>query len=240
MVNVRPWPPLVIPALQPPEPSPAGAIAPFITLARHPGTAAWDLGYDLVNAINSSGHGGSAWACWDRELAQEVAADCHVPASIVESEAYAVHSWLDDMIEGITYWPDPQYTDMTKVFHHLAELVQRLALMGHVVLVGHGARYLTRHLPNGRHVHLLTPREQWAKNIAERRGISLAEAAKLLHELQRNGRAFQHRFLPGLDLSPEHFALTLNTAVLSNEQLTQCLLPLAWPQGIPQEPSARG
>lgn len=238
MAHVRSWPPLVIPTPEASDTLSADGVAPFITLTRQPGAAGWGLGYDLVDALNSGCQGGQAWACWDRELAQEVAADCRVPASIVESESYAVHSWLDDLLEGISYWPDPRYTDMTKVFHHLAELVQRLALMGHVVLVGHGARYLTRHLPGGRHAYLLAPRDQWTKNIAEQRGISLTEAGKLLHQLQRNDRAFQHRFLPGLDLAPEHFALTLNTAALNEQQMTQCLLPLAWPQGISQSASS--
>ena len=96
-----------------------------------------------------------------------------------------------------------------------------------VVLIGHGANYITRHLPGGVRILLIAPKAARVAALARQFGLSNADAAKRLAQMERLRREFLNRFCVGFNADPERFAATFNTAALPEETLIRCMVPLA-------------
>ena len=111
--------------------------------------------------------------------------------------------------------------------HRLRDTVRRLAAQGHVVLVGHGAVFMTRDMPGGIHIRLVAPLRQRTENLARSLQVPFSEAAERLKLLQRNWTAYLRRFWPTQNLAPETFAATFNATAVDQTHLVHCIVSVA-------------
>jgi cytidylate kinase len=145
-----------------------------------------------------------------------------VPAKLITSLETSGHSWLDDLLTGLS-----GRTDEVVIFHAVRDTIRDLASTGNVILVGHGSVYITRDLPGGTHVRLIAPYELRVTNVAERFGLSNREAARYMHRLDRQRAAFFRRFWPDRPLVAELFTAELNVAELNQEQLIRVIVAMS-------------
>lgn len=199
------------------------AATQLITIARQVGAGGWSLPQRLVEALNAlPGPERSGWSAWDRELADKVAADYHIPVQSVEKLEQSGYSWVDTFISGLGGMPEE-----FAILHRMEDSVRALAVSGRVILVGHGSVFMTRDIPGAVHVRLVAPLHQRIENMAHRMHLSMHEASVQLKQSQRDWTAFLRRYWPTQSLSPETFAATLNTALLDEDHLVRCIVTLA-------------
>jgi cytidylate kinase len=200
---------------------------PFITISRQAGAGGTTLAHLLVYQLNSicGPPDGPQWAVWDRELVEKVAAEQHIPASLIESlESH--RPWLEDLCAAISLRDEPSYKDEFQVYRRVAGTIRALARAGHAVIVGRGGAYATSDLPGGVHVRLVAPLEHRIARMVQQKGLSERKAAAEVRRLDNERENFHRRYWGGKALLPEMFTITLNTAAVCPEKLVDCIMPL--------------
>lgn len=204
-----------------PAPSRKSLTQSFITISQQTGAECFSLPERVAQILTALDPTGPAWSHWDQELVEKISQSQHIPAQLINSLELSGHSWIDDMLTGIS-----GRTDEMVIFHAIKQGVRELARGGRVVLVGHGSVYLTRDLPGGLHVRLIAPMAIRTRNVAARFQIPPEKAMRRMRRLDRQRQAFFNRFWPDTPLSAELFAATLNTKELDEDQLTRAIVAL--------------
>lgn len=218
MLNVRPSQP------HSSKPEVAGGSArSFVTISRQIGIRFPSLPPLVAEALSATASANQpAWSAWDREIIAKAVAEYGFPEQTIEYVEQSGYSWLDTFVSGLGGCPDD-----FAIVHRLRDTVRRLAAQGHVVLVGHGAVFMTRDVPGGIHIRLVAPLRQRTENLARSLGVPFSAAAERLKLLQRNWTAYLRRFWPTQSLAPETFAATFNAAALDQAHLVHCIVSVA-------------
>jgi len=206
----------------------AHAVLPFITLSRQAGAGGRSLAKLLAERLNRAGHGERPWECFDRELVEKIAADHRISTQLIESLETSSHTWLDEFFSGL---PGDQNPSEIEIFHRVASTVRALAQAGRVILVGCGSSFITHKMPGGAALRLVARFEHRVATMSRLLGLPLDQAAAEVHRLDRNRADFYKRYWPERPLTSEQFALTLNSSLLSEEQMVECVLPLVLAHG---------
>jgi hypothetical protein len=177
----------------------------------------------VANALSATPSANQpAWSAWDREIIEKAVAEYDLPQQTIEYVEHSGYSWLDTFVSGLGGFPDD-----FAIVHRLRDTVRRLATEGHVVLVGHGAVFMTRDMPGGVHIRLVAPLRQRTESLARSLQVPFSEAAERLKHLQRNWTAYLRRFWPTQSLAPETFAATFNVAAFDQAHLVRCIVSVA-------------
>ena len=116
--------------------------------------------------------------------------------------------------------------DESKVYARVAKTIQGLAQTGRVVIVGRGGVFITHKMPGGIHVRLIAPFEQRVAFMEREYKLTHDRAAAKVKELEHNRQAFYKRYWPNEALSPETFAVTINTAAVGQATIVDMLTRL--------------
>jgi len=200
--------------------------APFVTVSRQAGAGGRTFARLLAERLNALDPGPRPWAVWDRELVEKVAADHHIPESLVEHLGEGHRSPLEQLAVQFAVGADAATMDEHQVYRRVAQTVRGLARAGRAVIVGRGGVYATDDLPGGVHVRLVAPLAQRVRHMAGLLKVPEGDAAAEVDRLDRQREALHRRFWHAKALSPEVFTVTLNTAAVGDEQLVDCVLPL--------------
>ena len=107
-------------------------------------------------------------------------------------------------------------------------LADRLASLGHVILVGRGANIITARMPQVFHVRLVAPWAARVEHLAEQNRVSQAEAARIAKSRYQARRAYVRRYFNAEIDEPTLYDLTLNTSrfgfALSADVIVQAAL----------------
>jgi cytidylate kinase len=193
---------------------------PFITIAQQIGAEVPELPRRLAEVL-STRRGGrvSKWSTWDQELIEKVSADANIPAEAIADLEVTGHSWVDDMLQGLS-----SGTDEFKIFRSVRATVRALASSGNAILIGHGSTYMTAGLPAGLRIRLIAPAKYRLEQIAIRQNLTPRNAAKYIRRMERGRQAFISRFWPTKRaFSAETFAAILNVAELKPDQLVRAI-----------------
>ncbi len=105
--------------------------------------------------------------------------------------------------------------DETKYISIISAIILDLAEKGGVVIVGRGSQIILRDWPATLHAYVTAPLDVRIERTAKRDGVSPDEAAKTVHESDKNRLDFYHRFFK-IDVDdPRLYDLVVNTAKLS-------------------------
>jgi len=153
---------------------------PFITISREAGAGGHALAVAIVKEMEKRRDEPffREWQVFDDELCQLVMKDERLKVTMEFLMTEKFRSEAEDFWVGLRGNESPQYTIVKKVF----ECVRTLAKVGKVIIVGRGGACLTRDLKNGVHVRLVAPLPLRIKQVMEVRGISEAEAKKIVKE----------------------------------------------------------
>ncbi|MEE9211084.1 MAG: cytidylate kinase-like family protein [Phycisphaeraceae bacterium] len=203
----------------------ASPTLPYVTISRQAGAGGRTLAQQLQSKLNELDRADPPWMAFDRELVEKVAQDHRISKTLVEMVEDASHSWLKDMLTGLSFSGRNEPTEIM-VYRRVAATVRALAQAGRAILVGRGSVYITHDIPGGVHVRLVAPFEHRVAHMAELEGVSDHDAAERVREIDHNRQVFYKRHWPGKSQSSEAFTITLNTAQVSDDALVEAILPL--------------
>ena len=215
------------------------AVKPFITISREAGAGGNALGRalaDRLSRIEESrlGMGESTmanaierfvWRACDRELIEQIAGDHGLSGELIASLENTNRGWVEEFFEGLGH-SDRGTPSELAIFRRVVGTMRALAQSGRVIMVGLGGVFITRSLPGGVHVRLVAPLEHRVKVFARQNGLDEAMARDRVATLDRNRNAFYKKYWPHQAITPEIFHITLNSALLSDEQMVDCVLPI--------------
>ena len=195
----------------------------FITISRQAGSGGQSLATELANAINRLCPGDKPWCEWDHDLVEKVGAEHHIPNAFIEAMEDADHRWFNEFVASLSMSCDPE---AFKVYRRVAMTIRALAGAGNAIIVGRGGVFITEGLACGLHLRLVAPVEFRVRQMADRLQMPLDEAAVRVHEIDRNRLTFYRQHWPRKSIGPESFAVTFNTAQVTEAQMVASLLPL--------------
>jgi cytidylate kinase len=196
----------------------------YVTVSRQPGASAHLFSHRLAERLN--GLPGGDWTAWDNELFDKVSSEHAIEKQVLEAIEERPNSWLDEFVRGITVSGGGRHASELFAYQRIAMTIRALAKAGHTVLVGRGSQFVTAGVPGGIHVRLVAPLEHRIQSVAKKYDISTHQAAARVEEADQNRKIFYRRYWPGREMKPESFAMTLNVAELSVDELVECVLPL--------------
>jgi hypothetical protein len=192
----------------------------FVTISRQIGVGLQSLPHSVATALSAqSSTDRPGWSAWDHELIEKVAVEYHLPMQTIERVEQSGYSWLDTFVSGLGGMPDE-----FAIVHRVRDAIRDLAAQGQVVLVGHGAVFMTSDMPGGVHVRLVAPLRHRTENFARSLHVTMPEAVSRLKQAQRKWAAYLRKYWPTQDLAPETFAATLNVAALDESRLVGCIV----------------
>ncbi len=198
---------------------------PFITVSRETGAGGAEFAERLTQRLNRI-YPDDGWRCYDRELCERIASDLKVSRRLVETLEESCHSWLDDFWAGLSYAHHDEPPTEALIYRKVAAMIRALARAGRSVIVGRGSVYVTADMVGGVHVRLIAPLAHRIDRFAVAHGLTTRQAANRVRELDRNRGVFYKRYWPGRKLGPARFHLTINTAVVPEDRMVDCALPL--------------
>ncbi len=124
-------------------------------------------------------------------------------------------TWFDSMVGG-------QYFDSTDYVRALFTTLYSLARLGGVVVVGRGANFVVGP-GRGFHIRVVAPRELRIRAIAERKGISLKDAAHEVAARDHERTEFVRRLFHRSGDDPLAYDVVVNAATAPPRQVAEWL-----------------
>lgn len=151
------------------------------------------------------------WHVFDREIVEEISRIAHERQRLIESvDEHALSYWDRTWQEVLT--ASDAFNE--KYLRYLRQVVMSLGYHGEVIIIGRGAQYM---LPPACAVRLrlVAPLELRAARLAEREGISPAQAKARILSFDAERSAFVRKTFKSSAESPHNYDLLLNTAEIS-------------------------
>jgi hypothetical protein len=180
----------------------------------------------LAGRLNELDPGERPWAVWDRELVERAAAEHHIPEALVSQLESYHRTRFDEILAALFPVNGGPDIDEYQLYRRVAQTIRGLARAGRAIIVGRGGVYATSDLAGGVHVRLVAPLERRVAHMSSLRNIPEKLAAAEVHRLDREREAFHRRYRRGESVLPEIFTITLNTALMDEDQQVECVLPL--------------
>lgn len=175
---------------------------PFVTVAREPGSGgapiakavADKLGFTLVN----------------EQIVDEIAASTKQRREIIKAIDEKSRTRIEDIVHSMF---NPEYIDDVKYITELAKVVLAYALKGKVVILGHGANFITP-FASGLHVNITAPYDVRVQRAMDHEGLSHSQAREIIAKVEKERKDFVKQYLRK-DLNKANaFDLTINTTYL--------------------------
>jgi cytidylate kinase len=206
------------------QPRPPAKPRPFVTVSREPGAGGTPFSHRLAERLNAEP--GGDWAAWGLELVEKISAEAGIARELVQAIEDEPHSWVQDLLEAMSARQDPQHLPQFRIYQRVAVATCALAQAGHAIIVGRGGMFITARIPGGIHLRLVAPLDYRIKQTARQYHVSESVAADRIAQTEANRAGFFARYWPGKVIMPQTFALTLNSAALSLDEMVDCVLPL--------------
>jgi cytidylate kinase len=192
-----------------------------VTISRETGAGAHAIATRLAECLQAlSPRGSRPWTVFDRNLIEQVLEDHHLPARLAEHLPEDTSSQLDDILDDLLGLCPDSWT----LVQETAETILRLAMLGHVILIGRAAAVVTARLPHVLHVRLVAPFEVRVARVQADRKLSRQEAEQVVRREDR-GRARYWKRYYGADVNdPLLYHLVLNTGRLSCDEAVAVIL----------------
>lgn len=190
--------------------------APCITIAREFGCQAYPLAEALAKRFNSR-IAGEPWVVVGKEILDEVARLSGYSVDQIEKTQDTPSS----LKAILAMFLDSSRAEETKVFSHMRNVIGGFAARGNCILVGRGAVFAARDLPNCLHLRLVAPYEFRVQKIKRIHKLSQPEAEQFiaLHQKQRDD--FIKRFADARLDDPLLYHLVINNARLNVDEIAQ-------------------
>lgn len=196
--------------------------APFITISRQFGCAAYVMAERLVEVLNDR-FPGSDFTVYDQKILEITSADKRMSANLIESLSRHRRSMLEDWVEEIFADKPTEF----QVFRHLTRTLCAIASLGQAIIVGRGGAVITRNISTGIHVRLFAPQAWRIENLRHNLDRASQANVETVTLADKEREEFVRRYL-GTDISnPQLYHLLLNNQLLSTEEQVEAIARLA-------------
>ncbi|HZT22079.1 MAG TPA: cytidylate kinase-like family protein [Verrucomicrobiae bacterium] len=187
---------------------------PAITISHETGAGVRAISEQLVQQLQDlECQGNSRWAVFDQELIETALQEHRWPKELAQKITEEKRLFIDELMDDLFGLRPPSWVLVPQV----VETTLRLAMAGHVILVGHGATVVTANLPNVFHVRLTGSLPKRIERVQKRRNLTPEAAARFVRtEDRRRARYLKAHFHARLD-EELHYDLVVNTDRFSTD-----------------------
>jgi len=196
---------------------------PFVTISRQPATGADTLPARLALLLNQDDQG--EWSVWDHQLIEKVSAESGIAKRILDMLEEQPDSWLQELADGYVIGQERGTAAEFCVYKRVCVAIRALATAGNAIIVGRGGMFVTDGIAGGFRVRVVAPMDYRVRRMAAEFNLPTWEAARRVAEVDQIRDGFFHRYWPGKVIVPEAFAMTLNAADMSVDEMVQSIVP---------------
>jgi CMP/dCMP kinase len=208
----------------------------IITISRMYGSGGSDVAARVAQLLG--------WSLLDNAFVDAVAERLGVPASEVEAREERTPSLVERLASALAVAsPEilpPPTEQLPPSEERMADVTRRIieeaVARGHAVLVGRGAQSVLARRAGVLHVFCYAPREALVRRVAERRGVSIAEAEKNVDEINKQRDQYVRTTFKRSWKAHENYHRAVNTEWLGVEGAAQLVIHAARHQGIAPSP----
>jgi cytidylate kinase len=202
-----------------------GQPGPVITISRLYGCPAKKVAKNLTEALTEKmevrGFKKIKWKMVTKEIMSESARELQVdPAKIKYVFDYEQKGLIDDILSSHL---NKYYKSDRKIRNTVGRVIRNIACEGYAVVVGRGGVAITRDISRSLHINLDAPLEWRVLRISEKNLLSLEDAEKYAHDIDRKRKQFREYF-EGKNTDYTNFDLTFNCMTLSIDEIVKVIL----------------
>ncbi len=205
---------------------------PAVTITRQAGARAISVGGCLLKRLSTqpSAEGAPSWSLWENQILEHVLEENDLPQDLVERFPESQGSYIEDTVDDILGHRPSAFVINQKCH----ELMERLCIAGHVIIIGRAANLLLARCRNALHVRLVGSQKKRVQHLAQSRSIGQRRALAHLkrEDLQRERYARLNFDCPNID-EPLLYDLTLNTDEL-DDHAAAAIIEIALRSKVPQ------
>jgi CMP/dCMP kinase len=180
------------------------------------------------------------WSLYDNDFVDAVAERLGIPVSEVQAREERTPSLVERLASALAVAsPEilpPPTEQLPPSEERLAEVTRRIieevVARGHAVLVGRGAQSVLARRAGVLHVFCYAPREALARRAAERKRVSVAEAEKIVDEINKQRDQYVRTTFKRSWKAHENYHLCVNTEWLGIDGAAQAIVSAARLIGI--------
>lgn len=159
------------------EAAPPVRLKPALTISHETGAGAPEIAGQVAQLLQKTETTGrDTWEVFDQQLFEVTLQGQHWPKKLAEKITEEKRFFIDELMDDLFSLRPPSWVLIPQV----AETTLRLAMSGHVILVGHGATVVTAKLPNVFHVRLTGSLAGRVERTQKLRDLAPAAAAKFI------------------------------------------------------------
>jgi cytidylate kinase len=204
----------------------------IITISRMYGSGGSDVAARVAQLLG--------WSLLDNAFVDAVAERLGVPASEVQAREERTPSLVERLASALAAAsPEilpPPTEQLPPSEERLAAVTRRIieeaVARGNAVLVGRGAQSVLARRAGVLHVFCYAPRDALVRRVAERRGVSVAEAEKIVEEINKQREQYVRTTFKRSWKSHENYHLCVNTEWLGVEGAAQLIAEAARRVGL--------
>ena len=158
------------------------ALHPAITISHQTGAGVRTISELLIQSLQVMDcQGNSQWAVFDQELIETALQEHRWPKELAQKITEEKRLFIDEFMDDLFGLRPPSWVLVPQV----VETTLRLAMAGHVILVGHGATVITANLRNVFHVRLTGSLPKRIERVQKHRNLTPEAAAKFVRTEDR-------------------------------------------------------
>jgi cytidylate kinase len=197
---------------------------PALAIARQAGTRVAAIEKILLDRLNADSPPDEHWMLFDDRLVQQVLEDHHLPRQLAAHMPEDHYPRVQDLLSEVFLHTPYNW----ELFELTNDTIVRLARLGHCILVGRGATWVTRHMPHVLKVFLIGSLPLRVRAYAREHHLDDIEAAR---RVARTDQAIQrylaaHFGTEALDAS--HADLVINTDHLNDAAVAAAITGALW------------
>jgi cytidylate kinase len=203
-----------------------------ITISRMYGSGGSDIAARVAQQLG--------WSLFDNAVVDAVAERLGISASEVQAREERTPSLVERLASALAVAsPEilpPPTEQLPPSEERLAQVTRRIieeaVARGNAVLVGRGAQSILGQRADVLHVFCYAPRDALARRVAERRGVSIADAEKIVDETNKQREQYVRTVFKRSWKAHENYHLCVNTDWLGIEGAANLVVAAARAMGF--------
>jgi cytidylate kinase len=186
-------------------------IGPCLFVSREMGSGGGEIANKVAKRLG--------WTHLDKEIIDKLVSQYGTPRVVLDAVDEKRVGWLTDLLNG---WVEGHGFSQLAYVNRLGRLFNMAAKRGNVVIVGRGAKF---QLPKstGFSVRIIAPMDFRIEQIVLQRGVSVAEAKKLIQRSDADRRAFVSTFFHEDIADPHVHDLVVNIKQITPDSAVQLI-----------------
>ena len=203
---------------------------PVVTISREFGCPSKLIAMMLTEALNKQNKGKRSphWKFINKEIVEESARKLEIrPTDMNSAFNYSEKGLVKDVLKSFS----PPYVNSFKIKKTLHNVIKSFAQQGNMVIVGRGSVAILHDRPGTLHIRLMAPTEWRLKEISASKGISEAEALKMITDMDKKRSALIELLI---DRKIEHtlFDVVFNCSTFSKEEVVHSIISIMEAKGM--------